>query len=116
MGTHLIPEAFNKACSLMFIKVVEHRPPSTRPNIILKGAIREFSYFASMGDNFLRMKSSQTKYFIIERDSGGISIIPKPGGLGIYITKDNQHLMTQYMKHSPKPTSMTEWRRIFGNN
>lgn len=100
----------------MFIKVVEHRPAATRPNIILKGAIREFSYFASMGDNFLRMKSSQTKYFIIERDSGGISIIPKPGGLGIYITKDNQHLMTQYMKHSPKPTSMTEWRKIFGNN
>ena len=98
----------------MFIRSVQHRPVTVRPNIHLRGALREFVHYASMGDNFFRMLKQEGKYFFIERDSGGVSIIPKPGGTGIYITKDNFHLMDQYLKHSPKPTSMGEWRKIFG--
>lgn len=114
MAIHLTPEVFNKACSLMFIRSIENRPPNVRSNIHLKGALREFNYYIGMGEKFLQLLRSEGKYFSIERDSSGISIIPKPGGLGILITPDNHHLMDQYVKHSPKPTSIKEWRRIFG--
>lgn len=113
MATHLTPEAFNSACALMMIKAVEHRQPTVRENIAKNKAYRELKHFASLGGNLLRVTKHETKYFIIEREIDGVSIIPKPGGTGIHITAENRHLLDGFIKHSPKPATMVQWRQTF---
>lgn len=113
MATHLTPEAFNSACSLMMIKAVEHRHSTVKANIAKKAAYKELKHFFSLGGNLLKVVKHESKYFFIEREVDGVSIIPKPGGTGIHITAENRHLLEGFLKHSPKPTTVVQWRQTF---
>lgn len=114
MATHLTPEAFNKAAALMLVRAAEHKHPTILASVARNKAMRELRHFISLGGNLLKIVKHETRYFIIEREVDGVSMIPKPGGTGVHITADNLHLLEGFVKHSPKPMTMVQWRQIFG--